>query len=141
MQKNVKGYLGLTFGLLSVLFIILAFIPTNPLKGIAINLHGSINVIFGWVACGLAILAIVFGALSKRDADKKGPRKAGVIIGIFAVVISLLSVMVVSLSATLADYINEVPGNSISQSLSKSQLKELNESIEKLREAAPIDNN
>lgn len=44
--------------------------------------------------------------MSKKDADKKGPRKSGVIIGIICIVLGLIASLVVGLLSMFTEFIN-----------------------------------
>lgn len=109
--KNVKGYIGLFLGLAAILLILVsAFVPMTSLTGFGMNgktnFFGNINIAIAWGGVILAIAAIVFGAMSKKDADKKGPRKPGVVIGIICLIIGLMCVAVISLFSTITEFIN-----------------------------------
>ena len=90
-EKNVKGIIGLCFGLLAIVFAALSMIPMTKLTGMGLNgevsFFGQINVVFSLCVLVSAVIAIIFGAMSKKDADKPGPRKSGVIIGIIFIII------------------------------------------------------
>ena len=90
MKKNVKGFIGLFAGIASfVLTGVAASVLTNKIEGTKIALHGDINVTMALIAAALGLVAIVFGILSIKHKDQKGPRKAGIIVGVFAVIIAL----------------------------------------------------
>ena len=134
MKKNVKGFIGLFAGLAAFVLIGIAlFVPTNPIIGTSLALHGGLNIILAIVGAVLGIAAIVFGIMSRKDADKKGPRKAGVIVGVFAVIIALMSTGVSALTRTVADYANNVPGNALSQ-VDEETRSNLDKAIEQLRQ-------
>lgn len=135
MSKNVKGFIGLFTGLAAFILLIAAFlIPTAPIQGTVISLYGGANVIMALIAAALGITAIVFGIISIRDSDKKGPRKAGIIIGSFAIIISLLSSGIFALTGALTDYANGKKDTVFSQIDNKSRA-ELDKSIKELKEA------
>ncbi len=139
MKKNVKGFIGLFSGFAAFLLIGIAlFVPTTPIKGTSLALHGGFNIALALIAAVLGICAIVFGVMSRKDADKKGPRKAGVIIGIFAIIIALISSGICALFSTIADYANDVPGNALSQ-MDESSREQIDKVIEQLRQASPTE--
>ncbi len=121
MKKNTKGIIGLTAGILSFASIVMTFVPLYQLAGTSIKFLGAANVYFGIAAGVLALIAIVFGIMSRKDADKKGPRKAGVIIGAFALIIAMFSTGIAGLGSMITDYANHVEGNTISQMNSKTR--------------------
>lgn len=121
MKKNTKGFIGLTAGILSFASIIMTFVPFYQLAGSSVKFLGAANVYFGIAAGLLALIAIVFGIMSRKDADKKGPRKAGVIIGAFALIIAMFSTGIAGLGSMITDYANHVEGNAISQMDSKTR--------------------
>ena len=92
--KNIKGIIGLCFGLLAIVFVALSMIPMTKLTGMGLNgevsFFGQINVVFSLCVLVSAVIAIIFGAMSKKDADKSAPRKSGVIIGIIFIIIGLI---------------------------------------------------
>ena len=108
MEKNVKGFVSLFAGLAAFGCIVVSlFVPMEPIKGTeSVKFYGSINVCLALVAFALAIIAIVFGAMSKKHIDKVGPRKTGVIIGIFALIISLFATGITGLFSVVTDYAN-----------------------------------
>ena len=109
-EKNVKGIIGLCFGLLAIVFAALSMIPMTKLTGMGLNgevsFFGQINVVFSLCVLVSAVIAIIFGAMSKKDADKPGPRKSGVIIGIIFIIIGLISFGVTSSFSAITEYIN-----------------------------------
>ena len=122
MKKNVKGFIALFAALAAVVCIIISFaVPMASVKGTSFKLWGNGNLYLGIIACVLAIVAIVFGFLSKKDADKKGPRKAGIIIGFIAVFVSFLAMALGGLCGILVDYFNNGEKSAIYESLDKEQ--------------------
>ncbi|MBQ2487066.1 MAG: hypothetical protein II517_01845 [Ruminococcus sp.] len=139
MKKNVNGFIGLFAGIAAFVLIGIAlFALTNPISGTTLALHGGFNVIIALVGAVLGIVAIVFGVMSRKDADKKGPRKAGVIVGVFAIIIALMSAGVCTLTKTIADYANNVPGNALSQ-MDNGNRAEMDKMIEQLRLQYPAE--
>lgn len=136
MQKNVKGFIGLFIGLAAFIVIIIAMVPFTPINGTSINFYGRINSTLALIGAGLGVVAIIFGALSVKDKDKTGPRKAGIIVGIFAVIIGLIFSGVAGLLSVFTDYANGVPGNAISQ-LDESQRKDIDKALEQLKTQNP----
>ena len=138
MKKNVKGFIALFAALAAVVCIIISFaVPMASIKGTAIKLWGNPNLYLGIVACVLAIVAIVFGFLSKKDADKKGPRKAGIIIGFIAVFVSFLAMALGGLFGLIVEYANDPENSTIAKSMSVEDRKSFDEMIEKLRAEYP----
>ena len=74
MKKNVKGYVSLISGLISVLFIILAYtVRTTKIVGTDNTFYGFKNVGFACLAIPFAIVALIFGILAmKGRRDTKG---------------------------------------------------------------------
>lgn len=136
MQKNVKGFIGLFAGIAAFIVIIIATIPFTPINGTSLNFYGSINSTLALIGAALGIIAIIFGALSAKDKDKKGPRKAGIIVGIFAVIIGLIFTGVASLLASITDYANNVPGNALSQ-MDEANRKEIDNLLDQMRTKYP----
>lgn len=137
MKKNVKGFIGLFAGIAAFVLIGIAlFVTTNPISGTSVALHGGFNVIVALVGAVLGIVAIVFGVMSRKDTDKTGPRKAGIVVGVFAVIIALMSTGICALTSAIADYANNVPGNALSQ-VDKNQLADLDKAIEQFRQDYP----
>ena len=121
MQKNVKGYIGLCAGLLSIILVIAAgTLRLEPIKGSSVKFYGSANVYMCVAALVIAIVAIVFGALSKKDADKKGPRKPGVIIGIIMIFVSLIGMLFTGGASLITDYANNGENSKLYQALKDS---------------------
>ena len=138
MQKNVKGFIGLFAGLASVVCIILAFsVRMEKINGTSFRFWGSTNLIFGVIACILAIVAIVFGFMSKRDSDKKGPRKAGIIIGFIAVFISFFAMALGGLCGMIVDYFNNGEKSEIYEQLKPEDRKTFDDLHSKLIEEFP----
>ena len=138
MKKNVKGFIALFAALAAVVCIIISFaVPMASIKGTSIKLWGNPNLYLGIVACVLAIVAIVFGFLSKKDADKKGPRKAGIIIGFIAVFVSFLAMAMGGLFGLIVEYANDPENSTIAKSMSVEDRKNFDEMIEKFRTEYP----
>lgn len=137
MKKNVKGFIGLFAGIAAFILIGIAlFVPTNPISGSALALHGSANMAMALIGGALGIVAIVFGVMSRKDADKTGPRKSGVIIGIFAIILALIATGVCSVSKAVADYANGKNDSIVSQ-MNESQRKDIDKAIDQLRNQYP----
>lgn len=134
MKKNVKGFIGLFTGIAAFILIGVAlFMPTNPIAGTRLALHGNLNMMLALAGGALGIAAMVFGILSRKGRDtQKGPRKAGVIVGVCAVFIALISCGICSMTQLVADYANGVPGNAISQ-MDPSARQEIDNSIRQLK--------
>ena len=134
-MKNVKGYIGLFLGLASfVLSGIALGVMTNKIEGTSISLYSGFNSTIALIAALVGIAAIVFGIMSLKDKDKKGPRKAGIIVGIFAVIIGFSAMGICSCLSAVADYANGVPGNALSQ-VDESSRAQIDEALKQLREA------
>ena len=107
---NVKGVVGLILSLVSLCCIGISWVPLVPLTGMGFDGHlsfyGFLNMILLGVAFVCASAAVVFAAMSKKDADKRGPRKAGMIIGIIAIVITLLASLGIGTMSMITEYIN-----------------------------------
>ncbi len=107
MKKNVKGFIGLFSGLAAFGCLIASFIPLEEIQGSnGIKFYGSINTRLAFIGFILAIVAIVFGALSKKYIDRKGPRKSGIVLGIFAVIISIFAMGITGVCSMVTDYAN-----------------------------------
>lgn len=117
MKKNVKGFISLFTGIAAFIVVGIAlFVPTVPLMGTNILLYGSANVIIALAAALLGIAAMVFGIMSLSGKNThKGPRKAGLIVGVCAILIAVGSAGFCGLVKTVCDYANGVPGNAISR--------------------------
>ncbi len=141
MKKNVKGFIGLFAGIASfVLTGVAASVLTNKIEGTKIALHGDINVTMALIAAALGLVAIVFGILSIKHKDQKGPRKAGIIVGVFAVIIALAAAGICALTREIANYANGVPGNAIAQ-MDESQRESIDEFIKNIRTDAATSQN
>lgn len=145
-KKNVKGYIGLFLGLASIILILVGvFVPMTKLTGFGLggklSLHGTPNIAMIWIAVVCAIAAIVFGAMSKKDADKKGPRKPGVIIGILCVIFGLISALTVGLLSSMTEFINSEGKNGMVAEMVKDNddlKKTMDELIRGLQKGAEV---
>lgn len=81
-MKNTKGFIAL-FSALAALVCLVVGVCIPLTKIIDTPFWGYPNLILGIVALVLCLIAIVFAILSFKDKDKKGPRKAGLFLGIF----------------------------------------------------------
>ena len=125
MKKNVKGFIGLFAAIGAIVLALAALIfPTAHISGSSLSLPGSMNVTMALIAAGLGVLAIIFG-------------KAGIIVGVFAILIGLGAAAFCGIFGMVADYANNVPGNTISQSLDESQKKEFDKLVEQIRTQFP----
>lgn len=136
MKTNVKGYIGLFSGIIALVLILIAMVlPTNPINGTSIALHGTVNIVISYIAAALGVVAIIFGVLSRKGkGTEKGPRKAGVIIGIFAVIFAFISVGICSMTKEMVDYANGKPGSAFSQLDDKSR-QDIDKAINELKQA------
>lgn len=138
MKKNVKGFIGLFSAIGAILLALAAlFFPTAHITGSSLSLPGSMNVTMAAIAAGLGVIAIIFGILAVREPDKQGPRKAGIIVGVFAILIGLGSAAFCGMFGMIADYANNVPGNALSQSLPEDQRQSFDKLIDELRTQFP----
>ena len=145
-EKNVKGIIGLCFGLLAIVFAALSMIPMTKLTGMGLNgevaffgFFGQINVVFSLCVLVSAVIAIIFGAMSKKDADKPGPRKSGVIIGIIFIIIGLISFGVTSSFSAITEYINtDGRTGAIADTLkdNPNQQKQMNDIVKAFKDSA-----
>ena len=137
MKKNVFGFIGLFAGIGAFVLLIAAlFMPTAAISGSTFALYGGVNVTMALIAAALGVTAIVFGIISRKDRDKKGPRKAGVIVGVFAMIISLMGAGLFSLTGTIVDYANG-KSNSVIAQLDAEQRKPVDDLITQVRTQFP----
>ena len=140
MQKNVKGIIALCCALASfVLLVVAVNIATHKIEGTEVSLYGDINVTMAFVGAGLGVLAIIIGILSLKDRDKKGPRKAGIIVGVFAIIASLLSAGAFALTNEIVKYWNPNEKSTMIEDLVKDNAdmkKQLDEQYQKMLDEA-----
>ena len=87
----------------------------------------------------MGVLAIIIGILSLKDRDKKGPRKAGIIVGVFAIIASLLSAGVFALTNEIVKYWNPNEKSTMIEDLVKDNpdmKKQIDEQYQKLLDEA-----
>lgn len=141
-EKNVKGIIGLCFALASLVCAFVSFIPMTKLTGMGfdgkISFLGPTNTVLGWIVIIFAVIAIIFSILSKKDADKKGPRKSGMVVGIICIIIGICSLCASGLFSTITEYINS-DGKSgvIAESIKNNpeQEKTINEFVNSLKDS------
>ncbi len=146
-EKNVKGFIGLFLALASLILILAAtFVPMSKLTGMGFDgklaFYGQLNVTLVWVGVVMAVAAIVFGAMSKKDADKTGPRKSGVIIGILCIIFGLICALVVSTMTAVGEYINSDGEKGIFAEMvkeSKDNEKTMNDIVKALQKLAGLE--
>ncbi len=146
-KKNVKGYIALFLGLASIVLILVAcFVPMTKLTGFGlggkVSFYGTANVIMivGAIVC--AIAAIVLGAMSQKDADKKGPRKSGVVIGILCTIIGILASLIIGLFSTMTEFINNEGQSGVIADLikdNKDVKKAMDDAIKALQKGADVE--
>ena len=138
MKKNVKGFIGLfaAIGAIVLAFAALIF-PASHISGSSLSLPGSMNVTMALIAAGLGVLAIIFGILAVREPDKQGPRKAGIIVGLLAILLGLGAAALCVILGMVDDCANNGPGNTLSQSLDESKKKEFDKLVEQIRTRFP----
>lgn len=99
--KSVKGLISLVAALLCIVCIIVSYIPFTPITIEGTNksvvFFSDINVILPGIAVLLALIAIVAGIMAGKDKDKSGPKRVGMIIGIFGIIIALITCGVTAL--------------------------------------------
>ena len=134
MEKNVKGFIGLFAGLTAFGCLIVSFIPLEQIQGSnGFKFYGDVNVRLAFIGFITAIIAIVFGALSKKHIDKKGPRKAGIIIGIFAVIISLFAMGITGICSVITNYANG-KSTALVESMSQEERQQIDEFVASLKD-------
>ena len=134
MEKNIKGFIGLFAGLAAFGCLIASFIPLEQIQGSnGLKFYGDVNVRLAFIGFIAAIVAIVFGALSKKHIDKKGPRKAGIIIGIFAVIISLFAMGITGICSVITDYGNG-KSTALVENMSQEERQQIDEFVARLKD-------
>ena len=140
MKKNVFGFIGLFAGIGAFVLLIAAlFMPTAAISGSTFALYGGVNVTMALIAAALGVTAIVFGIISRKDRDKKGPRKAGIIVGVFAIIASLLSAGAFALTNEIVKYWNPNEKSTMIEDLVKDNAdmkKQLDEQYQKMLDEA-----
>ena len=131
-EKNVKGIIGLCFGLLAIVFAALSMIPMTKLTGMGLNgevaFFGQINVVFSLCVLVSAVIAIIFGAMSKKDADR-----------IIFIIIGLISFGVTSSFSAITEYINtDGRTGAIADTLkdNPNQQKQMNDIVKAFKDSA-----
>ena len=71
--------------------------------------------------------------MSKKHIDKKGPRKAGIIIGIFAVIISLFAMGITGICSVITDYANG-KSTALVENMSQEERQQIDEFIANLKD-------
>lgn len=138
MKKNVKGFIGLFLGLGAIILIgVSIFLPTEQIDGSSLSLPGKTNAIIALIAFFVGIAAIVFGVTSRKDKDKTGPRKAGVIIGVIAIILALISSALCSLLHLFVNYANGKIDQEIIADMDQKSLDKLDKYIEDIRSEFP----
>ena len=137
MKKNVKGFIGLFAGIAAIVLAAVAlFVPTYQIKGSSLSLHGDFNVYISLIGALLGLAAIIFGIISLKGKDKKGPRKSGIVIGVIAIIVSLIISGVCVLFREIVNYANDVPGNYISTA-DKETKEKVDKMIQEIRDKFP----
>ena len=132
-MKSKFGILALILALLALCCGIAAFMPLTPLvKYPEVKFFGTINLIFGCCCFVLAVLALVFGIIGRKKSERKGTATAGMIIGIFMILLGIISSLFGGLMNLVADYINEKPGNYIAENMKESDRQELDKAIDEI---------
>ena len=143
---NVKGWIGLLLGLAALVTILIAaLLPMEDLTGFGfdgkVRFYGTINVVICWIGIGLAVTAIVFGALSKNEKNKKGPKNSGIVIGIITTILGLLAALCVGFFSAVTEFINtEGEGGMIAVLVkdNESARKQFDDLIKDLKKASGI---
>lgn len=139
MKMNVKGFIALIAGLLAFLFIIISFmLPLGQINGTDIKFYDFPNMYVAMISVPLGIFAIVMGVLSRKDKDKKGPRKSGLIIGIIAIVLGIIATISTGLLSMVTLYANN-PNDSAFSSLSADQREDLDKIVDQLKNGGELD--
>ncbi len=94
-KKSTKGLVALIAALLCVACIIGAVIPFTPIPILGtsktVTFFSDINFTLALIAIPLAIIAIVAGAMAGKDKNKSGPKRIGMVIGIFGIIGALIA--------------------------------------------------
>lgn len=136
MKKNVKGFIGLFSALAAVVCTVIAFVPLAPISGTSVKLWGGTNVTLGICGIVLGIIAIIFSIMAIRHSDQKGPRKAGLIIGIIVTVFAAVAAIIGGIFGMIVDYANGKDTGIFSQ-MDDSQRKEIDDMLNQLRTQYP----
>lgn len=123
--------------LLAILCIVLTFISFTQLKvagsDVTVTFFSTANLITACCAIFLSLVAIISGAMAGKDKDKSGPKRLGMVLGIFGIIIALISCGIASLFAEIGKYI-EGKDSSISEAVKNNpdvqkQLEEFRQSL------------
>lgn len=110
MVKSVKSLISLILALVAAVCLCVAWIPLTPLTGMGINgqcsFFGTINFVLAVVGLISAIVAVVFAVLAKKEGDKSGRRTASLVIGIIAIILTILSSPVLGILSTFTEFVN-----------------------------------
>ena len=132
-QKNVKGIIALVLALVSLVLMGLAFVPMESLRNTSVKFFGGLNILFGALALVAAIAAVVFGAMGKKNTDKKAMAITGMVIGIISIILSIFTTGIVAILSTVTDYINNGSESWLAQNIQdESQLKEIDDALDQL---------
>lgn len=137
MKKNGLGFAGLFCGLASLILTGVALcLRTGKIEGSSVSLYGSVNIYLCFGAAALGLIALVLGILAVRHRDRKGPRKAGIIIGIIAIIIAMGSAGICGVVSSVVDYANGKP-NTIFSKVDGETRQQLDELVEKIKTEYP----
>ncbi len=132
-MKSKFGVIALILALLALCCGIAAFLPLTPLaKYPDVKFFGSINLIFGCCCCVLAVAALVFGIIGRKKSERKGAATAGMIIGILMILVGISGSIFGGFMNLIADYVNEKPGNFISENMKEEDRQDLDKAINEI---------
>ena len=132
-MKNKKGLVALILALLALISLVLTCIPFVPLqKYPKIPFYSSINTYFALAAIVLGIAALIVGIIGRKGAQKKGTATAGLIIGIFMIIFGILGSLFALGLNLITDYLNDKPGNFISENYSEKEKQELDKTFDNI---------
>lgn len=143
MVKSVKSFISLILAFVAVVCLVVAWIPLTPLTGMGldgkVSFFGTINFVLIVVGLICAIVAVVFAVIAKKEGDRSGRRTASLVIGIIAIVLTILSSPIIGILSTFTEFVNSDGKQGFIADIvrdDKDLQKQMDEAIAKIKDAS-----
>lgn len=130
MKKT--GIVGLVLAFVAIVLCVLAFVPMTPLEKYNANFYSPMNIVFGVCSAVVAVIALIVSIVGTKKNAARGAGIAGIVLSAIMIAGGLAGAGTAAVLSQITDYLNEKPGNAISQTMSEQERQELDKTLQQL---------